>query len=132
MEQRVVYRYSMAFKQQVISEVESGRFSSGWAAGEHYGLSECTVGRWLKRYGRNHLTAKVVRVEKPDEKDELRQLRQQVRKLEQLLGRKEAQNALLESSLEDACEELGVDKEEFKKKHGIEVLRRLAGPELPQ
>lgn len=115
MEQRIVYRYSVAFKQQVISEVESGRFRSAWEASEHYGLSEGTVGRWLKRYGRNHLLARVVRVEKPNEQDELKQLKQEVKRLEQLLGRKDAEKTFLELSLEEACQELGVDVEEFKK-----------------
>jgi transposase-like protein len=116
MEQRIIYRYSMAFKQQVISDIENGRFSSGWEACEHYGLSQQTAGRWLKQYGKNHLAAKVVRVEKPDEKDQVRELKRQVRQLQQLLGRKEAEKALSDALLEMACEELGTNVESFKKK----------------
>jgi cell fate (sporulation/competence/biofilm development) regulator YmcA (YheA/YmcA/DUF963 family) len=55
-------------------------------------------------------------VEKPDEKDEIRKLRKKVKELEQLLGHKEAEKAISESYLEVACEDLGIDIEEFKKK----------------
>ena len=116
MEQQVIYRYSMAFKQQVIADVESGRFSSAWEACGHYGLSQQTVGRWLKKYSKNHLVARVVRVEKPDEKDQLKELKQQVKQLQRLLGRKEAEKALADAMLEMACDELGTDVESFKKK----------------
>jgi transposase-like protein len=130
MEQRVFFRYSTAFKRQVVEDIESGRFASISAAREHYGIAGgSTIPQWLKNFGRNELLHKVVRVEKPDEKDQIRELKQQVKKLEQLLGRKEAEKVLAETQLEEACESMGISVEEFKKKHGIDVLRKLAGPE---
>ena len=39
MQQRLVLRYSMSFKRQVVSELESGRFDSILQASEHYGIS---------------------------------------------------------------------------------------------
>jgi transposase-like protein len=122
MEQKVVYRYSTAFKRQVVDELESGRFGSVNQAKEHYGIAGCgTINGWVRRLGRNDLCAKVVKVEKPDEKDQVRQLSKQVKELEQLLGRKEAEKALNDAFLEMACEELGVDVEEFKKKESGRV-----------
>lgn len=38
MEQRIVKRYSIAFKQQVVGELESGRFGSIMEAQEHYDI----------------------------------------------------------------------------------------------
>jgi transposase len=117
MEQRITYRYSTAFKRQVVDELESGRFGSVDEAKEHYGINgDGTVNRWLRKLGRNQLCLKVIRVEKPNEKDEIRELRNKVKELERLLGRKEAEKAISESYLEIACEDLGVDVEEFKKK----------------
>ena len=70
--QKLVYRYSIAFKQQVIEQFESGRFSSINEAKEHYGIrGDCTIQKWLRKYGRNHLCPKIVRVEMPDEKDQI-------------------------------------------------------------
>ena len=115
--QRLVYSYSTAFKRQVIEQLESGRFSSINEAREHYGIrGDNTVNLWLRKYGRNHLCPKIVRVEMPDEKDQIRALKKQIKQLQQVLGRKEAQNALNEAFLEIACEKLGEDVEEFKKK----------------
>jgi transposase-like protein len=117
MRQQQIIRYSSSFKRQVVKELESGRFGTIAEAKEHYGINgSATVQSWLRKYGRNHLCAKIVRVEMPDEKDQIRELRKQIKHLQQLLGRKEAENALSEAFLEIACEKLGEDVEEFKKK----------------
>ena len=117
MKQQEVIRYSSSFKRKVIEQLESGRFSSINEAKEHYGIpGSGTLQLWLHKYGRNHLCPKIVRVEMPDEKDQIRELKKQIKQLQQLLGRKEAENALSEAFLEIACEKLGEDVEEFKKK----------------
>lgn len=117
MEQKIIYRYSTAFKRQVIEDIESGRFSSIGQVREHYGIKGMsTIPGWLKRFGRNELLHKVVRVEKPNEQDEIRKLKQQIRHLKEVLGDKEALYALEEEYLKIACEELGTDVESFKKK----------------
>ena len=55
-------------------------------------------------------------MEKPDEKDRIRQLKQQIKQLEQALGRTQADKILNEAFLEIACEDLGQEVEAFKKK----------------
>jgi transposase-like protein len=117
MRQTEVIRYSISFKQQVIRELESGRFGNISEAKEHYGINGATTIRnWLGRYGRNHLCPKIVRVEMPDEKDQIKQLKKQIRQLQEVLGRTQAEKAINEAFLEIACEKLGEDVEEFKKK----------------
>lgn len=116
MQDRVVRRYSLCFKRRVISELESGRFESISAARQHYGIGGATtVKDWLKRYGKNHLQAKVVRVETPDEADQIRALKVRIKELEQALGQTQAQKILEEQFLKIACEELGQDVQTFKK-----------------
>jgi len=116
MGQRIVRRYSACFKQQVVAELESGRFDSIEAARRHYEIGESTIQKWLKRLGRNHLKAKVVRVEAPDEADRIRQLRQRVEQLERALGQTQAQNVLHVEYLKLACEQLGQEVGSFVKK----------------
>lgn len=119
MEQRVVMRYSMAFKQQVVKDLESGRFGSIGQAQRHYGITGAvTIRKWLHRYGKDHLCPKVVRVEKPDEKDQIRQLKQRIQQLEQALGQTQAENVLNQEFLKLACDGLGQEVEVFKKKVG--------------
>jgi len=115
--QRIIRRYSACFKQQVVAELESGRFDSIEAARRHYEIGGAmTIQKWLKRLGKNHLKPKVVRVEAPDEADRIDQLQQRVKHLEQALGRTQAQNVLNEQYLKLACEQLGQEVESFVKK----------------
>lgn len=110
-------RYSMAFKQQVVVELEAGRFGSLQEAREHYGIGGMgTIRNWLARLGRNDLMPKVVRVERPDEAHQVVALRKQVRQLQQALGQTQLKNVLNEVLLELACAELGVAVVAFKKK----------------
>ena len=63
MRQRIVIRYSIGFKQQVIRQLESGRFGSISEAKEHFGIrGDYTIQRWLHKYGRNHLLSRTNRV----------------------------------------------------------------------
>ena len=119
--QRTVFRYSMSFKQQVIEQLESGRFGSISEAKEHFGIrGDYTIQRWLHKYGRNHLCAKVVRVEKLNEKNQIRELKKQIRQLKEALGQTQAEKVIGEEFLKIACEGLGQDVESFKKKADTE------------
>ena len=87
MQPSVQMRYSLAFKRQVVAELETGRFRSMQEASQHYGIGGAmTVRRWLERFGKNHLIPKVVRVEKPNQADRIRQLKQELGELKQIIG----------------------------------------------
>lgn len=117
MAQRISFRYSACFKRQVVEDLENGRFGTIEAARQHYGIGgKSTIKRWLGQYGKNHLQAKVVRVEKPNEADRIRELNQQVEQLEQALGQTQAENVLNAQYLKLACERMGEDADSFKKK----------------
>ena len=125
MDQRIIVRYSMSFKQQVVEELESGRFSSISEANEHYGITgAATVRSWLVKYGRNHLCPKVVRVEKPNEKNQILQLKKYIKQLKEALGQTQAENLINQEFLKIACEEMGKDVESFKKKAGTELFTK--------
>ncbi len=82
MKQKIVTRYSICFKRQVIADIEGGRFESIGEAQRHYGIGGAsTVQKWLRKYGKNHLAPKVIRVQKPNEKDQIQQLKQQIAQL---------------------------------------------------
>ena len=132
MDRRIIVRYSMSFKQQVVRELESGRFSSISEVKEHYGITGAsTIQNWLVKYGRNHLCPKVVRVEKPNEKDQILQLKRQIkpvisspREIHKALGQTQAENVINQEFLKIACEQLGKDVESFKKKAGTRLFTR--------
>ncbi|HZV82404.1 MAG TPA: transposase [Geobacteraceae bacterium] len=119
MEQRTEIRYSEAFKLQVVRELEQGRFESAGAAGRAYGVNGSeTVANWVRRYGKDHLLRKAIRVMKADEQAEVKALRKRVRELERALSDAHIDLKLEEAYVELACEAAGIrDVAEFKKKH---------------
>jgi len=112
-----VMRYSEAFKQQVIDELEAGQFGSPYEASQAYGVDQGTVKRWVRQYGKAHLLRKVVRVEKPDEPGEIKRLKDRVRRLEAALADSHMDQALDQSFFELLCKRTGTDADAFKKKH---------------
>ena len=51
-----IVRYSDAFKIQVVSELESGKFKCIFEARKRYAIRGVgTVENWIRKYGKNHL-----------------------------------------------------------------------------
>ena len=116
---KTVVRYSEAFKLQVVRGLEEGQFASPFEAGQAYGVKGAgTVGYWVRRYGKDHLLGKVVRVMKADEQAEVKALRQRVRELERALADAHLDLKFESAYVKLACEAAGIrDVTDFKKKH---------------
>jgi transposase-like protein len=57
----IIKKYTPAFKQKVINEIASGRFSSFEEAKMHYGINgSSTLRRWAFKMGRQELLPKVL------------------------------------------------------------------------
>jgi len=117
MRAKIVRRYSEAFKLQVVSELDSGKLGSIAEARERYGIAgKMTVQSWLRKYGKEHQRTRIIRVETPNERDQLKKLKQENERLKRALADEHLKAALYESWFEVACEEFGVqDVETFKK-----------------
>jgi len=89
------------------------------------------VGRWLRRYGRSDLLARRITITTVEEKDEKKALKERVRQLERALADAHMKGLLEESYLELACEQMGMDLAEFKKKH-VTALSTGPKPKPPQ
>lgn len=113
-------RYSEAFKLQIVNELESGSLCSINEARDRYGITGgATVQGWLRKYRKNHLLAKVVRVETCEERDLLKALKSENDSLKRALADLHMKSVLYESWFEVACKEFGVtDVDAFKKKLG--------------
>ena len=97
--------YSEAFKLQIVRELETGKHRNCWAAGQAYGIGGgATVQRWMRKYGKSHLLGKVVRVQTPEERSELRKAKDRVRELEQALVDAHLDLRLERAHLELACD----------------------------
>jgi transposase len=109
-------RYSEGFKVQVVQELESQGLSFE-AIRRKYGVKGTrTVHRWVQKYG-NGTRGKVVRVERPEEIDEMARLKKRVRQLESALADSNLDLALERAYVRLACQRAGIkDVEGFKKK----------------
>jgi len=119
-----ILRYSEAFKQQVVREFESGKLSRVQLR-RKYGIGGgCTISVWIKKYGSFESTPKIIRVEKPDEKDQILALKEEIKRLKQAIADEVLDRKIAESTLEVICEDRGWDVEEVKKKAGIELQKK--------
>jgi transposase-like protein len=116
MKPKETIRYSEAFKQQVVSELESGKFAGAFKAGKAYGIYCGTIQGWLHKYGRSDLMRRKVTITTMAEQDENKTLKKRVRELEKTLADTHMKELLGEAYLQIACKRLGVEMEEFKKK----------------
>jgi len=100
----------------VVREMETEGLSCG-AAGRKYGIKgRNTVEKWARKYSQG-LIGKVIRVETPQEVNELKQAKVRIKRLESLLADTNLELALERQYTRLACERAGIrDVEEFKKK----------------
>jgi transposase-like protein len=77
---REIVRYSISFKQKVVNEVEGGLGIE--EARRRYAIQGShTIQGWLKKFGKNNLLNKIVRVEMKGERDRIKDLEAEVKKL---------------------------------------------------
>ena len=121
---RTIKRYSIAFQQKVVNEIESGELTIGAARRLYDITGHETIQKWIIKLGKSHLLNKVVRIEMKDEKDRIKELEKKVRQLESALADEHIKNIVLESLVDIAREKYGID---LKKKNGREPSKSDTG-----
>ena len=120
MKEITTIRYSEAFKRQVVDEIACGKFSSIRNAKQAYGIrGNATVTKWVKKYGREDLLPKRIRVETMEEIDQLADARKRIRELEAALADAHIDHCLEHAFLEIACERMETGLDDFKKKNAL-------------
>ena len=123
-------RYSEAFKRQVVEEIARGKFTSPYKAQQAYGIrGQMTVTKWVRKYGRDDLLPKRIRIETMEEVDQLKEARKRIRELEAALADAHIDQCLEHAFLEIACERMGEELNDFKKKNELTLsdVRRKQG-----
>jgi transposase-like protein len=112
---RAAIRYSEAFKLEVVRELER-EWTPVDQVRRKFGIGNGTIQAWMGKYG-NGTRGKIIRVETPKEVDELKKLRERIKRLESLLADTNLELALERQYTRLACERAGIeDVAEFKKK----------------
>lgn len=116
----MVIRYSISFKRKVVQQIEEeGLLIS--EASRRYGIKGGqTVSKWVHKFGKYHLLNKIVRVETMEEKDRIKQLEEENKKLKIAL----ADSTMAKRSLEVLIEEADkLYKTDLKKNLGEHASR---------
>jgi transposase-like protein len=114
--QRTFVRYSTAFKQKVVSEIESGKFGINEARVLYDIKGFTTIQYWLHKFGKTHLLNKVIHIRMKDEKDKIKELEKQKQELESALAHAHLKIITLESTVKVLEEKTD---EKLKKKTDI-------------
>jgi len=122
-QQRVIVRYSISFKQQVVKEIEEEGLSYE-SAKRRYGIKGGeTIQKWLVQFGKNHLINKVVRVEMKGEKDRVKELEAEIKKLKAALADSALENHAMKTLIKIVDEHYDTD---VKKNFGQQPLKEEA------
>ncbi len=125
-QQREIIRYSISFKQKVVKEIEEEGLTLQ-AARKRYDIKGGeTIHRWLRNFGKSHLLNKIVRVETKGEKDRLKELEAEVKRLKLALADKTMEKDVLETLIEIVNEHYHTDvKKNFGQQRSKGVTKRI-------
>lgn len=120
---KTVVRYSEAFKSQVLREIEAGLTIT--EARQKYGITGGeTIQHWARKSGRFGALPKIIRVEKPNEINTLKALKEENKRLKEAIADLVLDRKIAESTLEVICEQHGWNIEDIKKKAGNRLPKK--------
>jgi len=106
---RQTYRYSSDFKLKVVTEIESGKYTIAEARRIYDINGGETIPKWINKIGKTHLLNKVVRIQMKDEKDKIKELKNQIKVLERALTKTQVDNLCWQSLVEVIDEKYHID-----------------------
>lgn len=118
MKKMTIIRYSESFKIEAVRHYERSGLSKKQTM-EFYGIKGgATLNNWLRKYGNPSSQNRIIRVEKPDEKNRIKSLKDENDKLKKALADAHMKQITSENFLEAVSELMGISVEELKKKSG--------------
>ena len=119
---RTTVRYSDCFKRSIVEEIEKNGLGIEDCR-RKYGIGgSSTIQKWLKKYGKNHLLNKMVRVETLDEVQKIKALETELKNVKEAFANLSLRNLVLETYLEEFGKETG-RTDEIKKKYAQELSK---------
>ena len=119
---KTTVRYSDCFKRSIVEEIEKNGLSIEDCRRKYAIGGSTTIQKWLKKYGKNHLLNKIVRVETIDENQEINALKKENKALKEAFANLSLKNLVLETYLEEFGKETG-RTDEIKKKYAQELSK---------
>ncbi|MFA7402244.1 MAG: transposase [Bacteroidales bacterium] len=122
--QKKTVRYSESFKLEIIRYIEEEGYSINDIKKRYDIKGGQTVQSWIKKYGKNQLLNKIIKVQTMKEIDELKRLREENKALKLAYAELSLEHKCSEKVIELADEMFGMD---LKKKYESERLMNLQG-----
>jgi transposase-like protein len=85
-ERKTLIRYSISFKQKVVIEIEAEGLNISEVARRYDIKGGQTIQNWIRKFGQNHLLSKIVRVEMKGEKDRVKELEGELKRVKLALA----------------------------------------------
>ena len=102
-------RYSISFKQKVVRGLEEEGLTISEAS-RRYGIKGGqTIQNWLRKFGKNHLISKIVRIEMKGEKDRVKELESELKRVKLALADATMKNDMLETLITLASDHYQTD-----------------------
>lgn len=106
---QTVIRYSISFKQKVVRELEEEGLTISEAS-RRYGIKGGqTIQNWLRKFGKNHLISKIVRIEMKGAKDRVKELESELKRVKLALADATMKNDMLETLITLASDHYQTD-----------------------
>lgn len=123
--QKETIRYSSSFKRKVVGEIEKEGLTV-MQVRRRYGIKGgSTIQHWLRKFGKNHLLNKIVRIEMKGEKDRVKELEAEIKKLKMALADSTMEKHVLETLIEIVNEHYQTDvKKNLGQQPSKEVTRK--------
>jgi transposase-like protein len=96
-ERKPLIRYSISFKQKVVKEIEAEGLNISEVARRYDIKGGQTIQNWIRKFGQNHLLSKIVRVEMKGEKDRVKELEGELKRVKLALADATLKNYVLET-----------------------------------
>lgn len=118
-----IVRYSESFKMELVREYENSGLTKS-AIARKYGIKGgATFNNWLLKYGSRSSENKIIRVESKKERDRLKELEAENKRLKEVLADQTVKVITQESFLEVFAQEQGLTVDELKKKLGEKLSK---------
>jgi transposase len=108
-EPKAVVRYSLSFKKMVIREMEEHGVSKEQISRKYGIKGSHTVHAWICKFGNYNLLNKVIRIETMEEKDRIKHLEEEIKRIKLALADSLLAQRCLEVVIEEANKEYRTD-----------------------
>lgn len=115
-------RYSISFQHRVIKELEEEGVSISVIKRRYDIKGSETIQKWIRKFGKTHLLNQIIRIETMEEKDRIKKLEEEIKRLKLALADSLLAKDCLEVVIDEANKEYKTD---LKKNFGSGQLKSL-------